>query len=124
MGKHYVVLSFFKANKINYYFDSNRMTIVFPCPYCWEQTKMNAITSEWTCNNCNQIGNLLTLIQVNKEDPIKTKVAVYNPKKERLQINYLFDKMLDLQNNTNSKSTLLKLKNKVNDLIEYYENSV
>lgn len=122
MGKHYVVLSFFKSNNIDYYFDSQTMTILFPCPYCWEQITMNATTTDWKCHFCNQSGNLLTVMQVNKNDPIKAEVTIFNPKKELLKVNCLFEEAIDMQASSSLENKLIKLKKRVNELIVHYEN--
>lgn len=122
MGKHYVVLSFFKSNGIDYYFVSESKTILFPCPFCWGNSTMCAITTNWSCESCSQTGNLLTLIKINKEDPIKGKIEIFDPKKERIYVNKIFDEILSRKMSTMDK-TILNLKNKVNMLIDYYENS-
>jgi ribosomal protein L37AE/L43A len=121
MGKHYVMLSFFKTKKIDYIFDSKNMVILFPCPHCWEQAKMNAISSEWQCKSCNQFGNLLSVLKVNDTDPIKAKIEKFDPKKERLQINHIFVKVFNNQLDSKLESDLVKLKVKLNDLLDHYE---
>jgi len=122
MGKHYVVLSFFKSNRIDSHFNSDRKTILFPCPYCWEQSTMCAITTNWSCESCSKYGTLFTLININNEEPIKGKIQIFEPDKERLIVNKLFEELLT-QRNVNNESKILHLKNRVNKLLAYYEDN-
>src|SRR5690606_40013674 len=97
-------------------------TILFPCPYCWEQSAMCAITTNWSCECCSKSGNLLTLININNEEPIKGKIEIFEPDKERLRVNKIFEELLTTKNLYN-ESKILHLKNRVNKLLDYYEDN-
>jgi hypothetical protein len=120
MGKHYVVLSFFKTRKIDYVFNADEMTIVFPCPHCWENTTMDAVTSEWKCLQCKEDGNIFDLIHITKLEPISTKVDTFDPVKERAQINKKFEKILGNPPKEKLHTLLIEIQHKVNAVLDFY----
>lgn len=117
MSVEYVALSFFKANKIDYYL--NKPYIIFPCPHCCAEAIMLTEDATWKCGVCESKGTLVTLMRLlqngNKEQKILQNIKVYNPTKEIQHIRDLFSKII-----VRSDVEINILYEKVDKLIGYY----
>jgi hypothetical protein len=109
-------LAFFKEKKVQYYLD--KPNIIFPCPHCLQEAKMNCSDTKWICNNCSSNGTLIHLIQkISDQNELAsniTKVKIYNPTKEKHEINKMFKHLVDKHG-----SEIINIKNKVGTLINY-----
>jgi hypothetical protein len=115
MSKEYVYLSFFKINKIDYNYRPDLSVIEFPCIYCPNTATMDSQTSAWTCNGCDQKGNIINLIEYSKCNDFR---RMYIPKKEQKSIFAMLDRISKKYPN---EQRLSALKDKVKTLINYYE---
>ncbi|ETI67857.1 hypothetical protein [Neobacillus vireti] len=117
MGKKLQAIAFFKARKIDYYYDSKKMVIAFPCPSCDNKTEMSAVTTDWSCDICGENGNLATLISIPLNiDSNINGVKIYNPKKEWSDIKRKFTKLS--KRHGNDVDTLFE---RVRNLVNHYE---
>ncbi|WP_143414893.1 hypothetical protein [Geobacillus sp. E263] len=118
MSAEYVALSFFKTNRIDYYF--KKPYIYFPCPHCCEEAKMFAENATWECMECNGKGTLITLMELlnkkKKEQKILQNVKVYNPTKEIQQIRLMFSKL-----KKQDSAEIDRLYQKVDELLSYFD---
>ncbi|NRD80143.1 hypothetical protein HPT25_22660 [Bacillus sp. BRMEA1] len=117
MGKELIAIAFFKDRKLNYYLDSLKKAIVFPCLACGKQADMDIATTRWSCDFCQQKGNLATLITIQVMDAA-VNTAIFNPKKEWYAIKRRFNKL----SQRHGQEMLVLLK-KVEELVKYYEGS-
>ncbi|RDI44061.1 hypothetical protein [Falsibacillus pallidus] len=119
MSKSYTCLSFFKTNKISYYYE--KPLILFPCPFCQKEATMNTFDGKWMCG-CGESGTLITL-QTNIDLYNTGKSIVLNPKKTRKKINSQFDFVIaSLAEQKRIKSHVEQLKALTNELVEYLTN--
>lgn len=117
MSSEYVFLSFFKTNKIDYLYHSNTKTIEFPCIHCHHSAKMNTNTSEWFCDTCHQKGNIIRLIEFNKQHSFG---KLFNPKKELKRIIRTLNKLSKKYPN---ETKIISIQNEVIYLVNYCYNS-
>ncbi|CAM4027160.1 hypothetical protein L1N85_17135 [Paenibacillus alkaliterrae] len=116
MSREYVYLSFFKENKVDYIYRPDLSIIEFPCTDCQNAAIMCSQTSYWKCENCNQGGNILRLIEFVKCNGKFRRL--YVPKKEQKIIFQLVERLLKKYPD---EPGLSKINSKVRELIKYYE---
>ncbi|MUT68499.1 hypothetical protein [Paenibacillus sp. NEAU-GSW1] len=117
MSTEYVALSFFKTNKIDYYY--KKPIITFPCPDCGKEAKMNAFEATWSCNACFARGTLVSLIKLTTSSHSgKLTESIYNPGKEILDIRRLLQEVKRSSSERNQK-LIEKAYNKTNALYSY-----
>ncbi|TWI56324.1 hypothetical protein [Halalkalibacter nanhaiisediminis] len=117
-GLGLLALSFFKSEKIDYYFDQR--SIIFSCFSCDTEIAMDVTTTNWECNYCSTYGKLTTLISMlekNKKTFELTK-KVYKPSIARREINQSFERLMKLSNEQQLKE-LTKLRSEIDILIDY-----
>jgi hypothetical protein len=115
-GQEYVVLAFFKEKKIDYiYYEKDRL-IAFPCLNCQQKLNMCSITTVFSCP-CGYEGNLISLIK----SSVPICISLYNPKKEKKEINKMLTKVLSKDLSDGNKKIIDQAIIKINTLIEYYE---
>lgn len=118
MSSEYVTLSFFKSNHIHYHYD--KPFILFPCPHCALEAKMNAQVGVWECSSCGRHGTLITLMEMVEENGIENRVLqhlkVYHPKEEYHLIKCSFESLIQTYG-----ERVQKLYRRVEKLIEYYQ---
>lgn len=113
-----IILSFFKENKVDYALKYGGEFVLFPCLNCGSTTEICTVTTYWTCDLCNHNGNLIVLIKHFKNGHKLTR-KIYNPKKEKLKINDLFQILKN--KNPTIRTELLDIENRILNLILYYE---
>lgn len=117
-GLELLALSFFKSEKIDYYYDQR--SIIFSCFNCEAEIAMDVTTTNWECNHCSTHGKLPTLISMlekNKKTFEPTK-KLYKPSKARREINQSFERLMKLSGEQQLKE-LTKLRSEVDILIDY-----
>lgn len=118
MSSEYVVLSFFKSNRIHYHYE--KPTIIFPCPHCGLEAKMNARIGLWKCEGCLKQGTLVTLMEMmdtdGKEQRLLQHVKIYNPKEEYQLIKRSFERLIEVHGDR-----VEKLYKRVEKLIDYHQ---
>ncbi|WP_316571356.1 hypothetical protein [Neobacillus sp. YIM B06451] len=115
-GQEYVVLAFFKEKKIDYIYYEQDKLIAFPCLNCQQKLNMCSITTFFSCA-CGYEGNLISLIK----SSFPKDIRLYNPKKEKKEINKMLNKLSIKSLSDCNKKTIDKAIIKINNLIEYYE---
>jgi flagellar basal body-associated protein FliL len=118
MTKALACLSFFKQNKIHYYYEEAKNVIAFPCFTCQNQIELDTLTTKWNCNTCGLKGNLVTLITFQKENNVNQikEVKVYNPTIENREVRYLVRKIDEKYHTKDTE----KLVGKIEELLNYY----
>lgn len=118
LGQAYTVLGFFKREKVDYIFDGKQY-VDFPCFHCGNKLTMDAISTKWSCEECKEKGNIITLQQTLRNTERKMdKHKIFNPKREYEEIVSNIMKLNKKYNDGN----IIKLIEKINDLIEYHKN--
>jgi hypothetical protein len=117
MNKALACLSFFKRNKISYYYEETSNLITFPCFKCRYQAGMDTTTTKWNCVKCGNKGNLVTLINDTKcNSAVEIKeVKIFNPSKEKREVRKLAKK-IDEKYQSNDTA---KLRVKIDQLLKY-----
>jgi hypothetical protein len=122
LSLEFICLSFFKENKIQYFLDKQQ--IIFPCLICRNSVSMETVESKWRCSNCNRSGNIFTLNELVNElleiDIPFTYYKVYNPRKEKNEINHRLKQISKRMDNDRLKNEIEVILEKVKKLINYY----
>lgn len=111
-------LGFFKYNGIQHY--TNKELIIFPCLHCSRDASMIANTSYWECC-CGGKGNLRDLKEVteSRRGQLPKVKSFINPRKEKAEIRYIIQKIINGKKDDEVSIELQKVLNKFNRLWEY-----
>ncbi|MGR3765257.1 hypothetical protein [Rossellomorea sp. NS-SX7] len=120
MKLKYVCLSFFKEQKISFFYNKKEERIYFPCPICDETVFLEIESANWFCQACDEGGTLKVLINFSNTGSLSTK-KVYNPTKEKRDIRILYKNLLSSTQDEKLKSRFEYFMNKVENLIEYFD---
>jgi hypothetical protein len=119
-----LAMAFFKENKIPRIIKNE--IIIFACPVCKNEAHMNAATTNWACQTCNEMGNISHLQKhISKFDTLLAlrESKIYNPEEEKRKIKSEFKKLIDAAKNNSvcSHQSIEELQQTVNDLLTFYE---
>lgn len=119
-GLELLALSFFKSEKIDYYYDQR--SIIFSCFNCRTEVAMDVKTTNWECNHCSTHGKLTTLISMLEKNEKTFELAkkVYKPSIARREINQSFERLIKLSSEQQLKE-LTKLRSEIDILIDYLQ---
>ena len=119
-----LAMAFFKENKIPRIINNN--IIIFGCPVCNNEAQMDAPTTNWTCTNCNDSGNISHLQKrINEPGTLQAlrEIKIYNPEEERRKIDSEFTKLINsaMNNSVISHQSIEELQQTVVDLLTFYK---
>jgi ATP-dependent helicase/DNAse subunit B len=116
-----ITFALFKNKKIDYYYDQNKETITFACPSCGLNADMNLANTKWSCNN-GHIGTLTNLLY--KQPNADIKRTIYNPKREKWEINSAFRSSISICDCEKLKAKLEQLQKKIIKLLYHLEGKI
>jgi ribosomal protein L37AE/L43A len=110
------VRALFRDKGIDYFIEQGELR--FACPRCQQEATMNQDTAEWACPHCEVMGSLWQLFDL---QPGTVESRIYNPQRERRQIQSMF--LQAIRDGGASLQRLTTLYDKTIRLLNYYGSS-
>jgi hypothetical protein len=113
-----VCLSFFKENKIGYYYDDKNQQVIFNCHDCSLEVILDLMSTNWQCKHCGVNGNLKTLINLQVKGSLNQQ-EVFKPE---LELKRMKDSFNELRNIIQEKGLKMRFNNLITRMEFFMEN--
>ncbi|SFE91525.1 hypothetical protein SAMN05428981_11041 [Bacillus sp. OV194] len=116
MSKELLAISFFKEKSISYYPEKNTGILHFACVHCGGAAHMDVNDTNWNCDKCHKVGNLVSLNLIPVKEVNKSKI--FNPREEKKLLNKRLNRLHhQLEGRPNLQQKIQVIKNNMNSLL-------